>query len=317
MSIETLINKGCVTFNLPEHIPTERTIVVVGTARGGTSIAAGTLNHLGVAMFGAHAPVFEDINLSTAFESKDAKKYTKIIKKYNKEAVWAWKRPSSLGYLDLVETEIRNPFYVVVVRDALSVGARNGLSMGHDVVASMKATLAQQETILDFVSTTKSPVMMVSVEKVKQYPQSFVESLVSFSGVSPDENQIESAINFIEPEPMEYIEASRINRSHGQIGGIKNGFLYGWGCWMYRPEAVEIELSINNELMATTLADEMRTHAKGKANMRDGLCGYRFNLSDYNLSPGDKISVQVKGEVRDLKKSPITLNQSHLNDVTK
>lgn len=312
MSIESLINKGCVVLNQSDELPEERTLVVLGTARGGTSIAAGSLYKLGVPMFNVHAPVYEEVNISSAFEQQDEQRYRRIINSFNEEPVWAWKRPSSIRYLDVVEKEIRNPFYIVVMRDALSVGSRNGLSMGHDVVSSMTSALEQQTILVDFVAKTKSPVLIASVEKIKQYPESFIKRLIEFAGISPEPEQIESAVSYIEPEPMDYIEASRINRSHGQIGGFNNGILFGWAAWTYRKEAVEVELSVNGEMKYITVANDWRDHGKGVPNKRDGYCGYKFDLNDMNLSVGDVISVRVKGEVRDLNNSPMVVNSEHI-----
>lgn len=312
MSIKTLISKGCVELNKCSDIPDKRTVVVLGTARGGTSIVAGSLYHLGLPMFGACSPVYEDVKLSSAFEDNDNERYRTIIKEYNVNDVWAWKRPSSINYLDIIEAEVRNPFYVVIMRDVLSVGLRNGLSMGHDLIPSIKAAQEQQRILVDFVANTRSPVLMLSVEKIKQYPNNFIATLTDFINVTPSQNQIERAIEFIEPEPMEYIEASRVNRSHGQIGGMKKKLLHGWASWMYRSEAVVVELSINGAVRDTVSATDWREHGKDNPSLRNGYCGYQFDLSKYTLKVGDIISVRVKGEVRDLKNSPITVTKVHL-----
>lgn len=313
MSIESLINKGSVVLNGLDSPFEKRTIVVLGTARGGTSIAAGALYHLGLPMFAVHEPVFEEINLSSAFEAEDKKRYQKIIKKFNKEPVWAWKRPSIIDYLPKVEKELRNPMFVVMVRDALSVGARNGLSMGHDVIESMQSALLQQQKLLDFLKLTKSPVLLCSVEKTKQYPVEFIEALISFSRISPTNIQINKAVNFIEPEPMKYIEASRINRSHGQIGGVKNHILFGWAAWSYRDEAVEVELIKNDEVIDSVEAIEWREHGRDVPNKRNGYCGYRFDLTKLNVQAEDMLHVRVKGEVRDLNNSPFLVKPANLS----
>ena len=312
MSIESLVNKGYLVLNAPQDMPAKRTIIVLGTARGGTSIAAGALFHLGVPMFAVHEPVFEEINLSTAFENADKKRYQKIIKKYNSEPVWAWKRPSIIDYLPKVEAEVRNPMFIVMVRDVLSVGARNGLSMGHDVIASMQNALSQQQKLLDFLRLTKAPVLLCSVEKTKQYPADFIENVISFSKIMPSHEQVNKAIDFIEPEPMKYIEASRINRSHGQIGGVNNSVLFGWAAWAYRTEAVEVELFKKGEKLATIEATEWREHGKNIPSKRNGYCGYHFDLSKLNIQADDSLHVRVKGEVRDLNNSPYIIKPEHL-----
>lgn len=312
MSIESLINKGCVVLNMPEKLPKQRTIIVLGTARGGTSIAAGALFHLGVPMFAVHEPVYEDINLSSAFESDDIKRYRKIIKQYNKENIWAWKRPSMINNLPKVIEEVRNPMFVVMMRDVLSVGLRNGLSMGHDIVASMQDALHKQQILIDFIKNTNAPILLCSVEKTKQYPADFIDSLISFCQLSTSNTQELKANNFIEAEPMKYIEASRINRSHGAIGGFKDGILFGWAAWMYRDEPVTVELKLNDSVIDSTDAIDWREHGKGIKNKRNGYCGYKFDLTSLAISEGDSLHVRVKGEVRDVNNSPLTISQQDL-----
>ena len=145
VGMEALINKSNLVLNGDAMPREQKTIVVLGTARGGTSIAAGALYHLGVPMFSVHRPVFEDVYLGPAFETGDSKSYKEIIKKYNEEPVWAWKRPSSIDYLDVLIQELRNPIFIIMMRDILSVANRNVLSMGHDVLASMGSALEQQK----------------------------------------------------------------------------------------------------------------------------------------------------------------------------
>jgi len=165
MSIEALINKGVVQLNVPSQQSEQRTIVIVGCARGGTSIPAGMLNKLGVPMFAVSPPVFEDVNLSNAFEEKDDKRLKKIIKKYNAEDTWAWKRPSALNYLDLVESKLRNPYFVYIFRDIMSVANRNKISMGLDLVGCMQSAIHDYQKMVDFIRVSKSPALICSSEK--------------------------------------------------------------------------------------------------------------------------------------------------------
>jgi hypothetical protein len=111
---------------------------------------------------------------------------------------------------------------------------------------------------------------------------------------------------------MDYIEASRINRSHGQIGSVGGGILFGWAAWTYRDEAVTVELICNGAVLSSVEATEWRDHAEGIKKKRNGYCGYRFNLKALHVSAGDTLHVRVRGEVRDLNKSPVTIKPEDL-----
>ena len=77
MSEDNLINDGISVIGEAINAKSAR-IVVVGTARGGTSMVAGALAKLGLFMGEkAVAPTFEDILLSTNFEQNNLE--TKLI----------------------------------------------------------------------------------------------------------------------------------------------------------------------------------------------------------------------------------------------
>src|SRR5690606_35983563 len=103
--VEELINKGVTEVGhntggmCADGKP--RPVVVVGTARGGTSMIAGALHHLGVFTGDkSHPPVYEDVRLAAAFEAGDLAEARKIAAEYSQRGSRrAWKRPSSINYL--------------------------------------------------------------------------------------------------------------------------------------------------------------------------------------------------------------------------
>src|SRR5690606_39609224 len=134
---DALVNKGITIVGV--HKSETKPITVIGTARGGTSMIAGVLTKLGVFMGDrALPPVFEDMKLSEAMESKDLKKAQRIVAKYNeKHAKWGWKRPSSIEYLDEVDNVLLSPAYIFVFKDVFSIAQRNSISMLSEVLPGM------------------------------------------------------------------------------------------------------------------------------------------------------------------------------------
>ncbi|MDQ3797346.1 MAG: hypothetical protein M3294_07255, partial [Pseudomonadota bacterium] len=69
--LDALINLGFHELR-PSTGPVEKTVIVLGVARGGTSMVAGALSKLGVYMGDAiTGVVFEDLTLSRAVERRD------------------------------------------------------------------------------------------------------------------------------------------------------------------------------------------------------------------------------------------------------
>ena len=164
MSLENLINYGVKSINDSEPCPTQNTLVVIGVARGGTSMMAGALYHLGVHMHKAKDPVYEDIHLAAAFEEKTELELKKAIDICNSFDQWAWKRPKAITYLELAEKHLRNPRFIFVFRDIFAIANRSGISMGSDVLPLMSEALDQYAKAVSFIQNTSSPCLMCSSE---------------------------------------------------------------------------------------------------------------------------------------------------------
>ena len=203
VDVDEMRNTGMHVLNEPaSHEP--RTVVVLGVARGGTSMVAGALHHLGILMGHRIAPTtFEDNKLSRALEDGQLDLVRRIVARRNKRTdVWGWKRPSAFRYLDVVAREFRNPYYILVFRDALAVSTRRELTAGKAVADELKKVMRVQRILLEFCAATTSPVLLVSYEKCVLHPSETATGLARFVGV----DVTEEAVAFIQPEPPMYLE---------------------------------------------------------------------------------------------------------------
>ena len=88
---DELINRGVtVVGDEPPSVSGHRPVVVIGTARGGTSMVAGCLYHLGVFMGDKlHPPVYEDVLLAEAMEAGAMKEARSLVARYKaREQPW-------------------------------------------------------------------------------------------------------------------------------------------------------------------------------------------------------------------------------------
>lgn len=307
--MDVLINKGIELIE-PKENPIKgsgsgRHIVIVGPARGGTSLVAGALHHLGVFMGRkAHAPVFEDVELASAIEGGDHEAARRLVKANDEEhAVWAFKRPWLTERLELAEDLFNRPKYIFVYRDLLSIAKRNAISMGSEVLPSMQQALHQYSHMLDFIARSRPSSMLVSYEKALRYPKDFISSLVTFCDLSPSEQQIHSAIKFIEPEPAAYLDASRLNKTQGRLSGIRNGQVFGWARYLHRKRPAKVHIFVNDELVGTSTADRPRKDLEDRFKKP---CAFTFPLPEgFRLNPGDVLRARVADDVFDLKNSPL------------
>lgn len=311
MELNSLTNKGVVLAQ-PSLSGAQKTIVVVGVARGGTSIVAGSLKHLGIFMGNANDPVFEDTRLSLAFEKQSKEKFESVIADYNnKHDVWAWKRPSSLNDLSRIAKKLRNPHFVFVFRDMLSVANRNKISMKHGVIGSLEAAFNDYKKIVSFIKKTSHPALLVSSEKAVKHKKEFIDSLIDFSGLQPTAEQVEQAGAFISPEPTSYLKISRIDRVTGWLDTkkLQTGLLFGWAYQTHNKAAVNLSVYVNDKLLKTIPASEFCKDFKEKIHP-SGECAFTLNLTELGVTPDDLIEVKAEGD--EVNVCGIEIELSHL-----
>ena len=171
-----------------------RTIVVFGMPRGGTTMVAGICQRCGIDM-GTDLPKnLEDQD----FVNKPLEQMIETIGVRNSEKpVWGWKFPRAGSYLPELEKSIRNPLFIVVWRDVLSVAAR-GIKNTGEMTKSLRIAHNIQTQNLDFVTSTSAPVLHVSYEKSIRTPVSLAEDIQAFTGVFQPFDK-EELIEFAEP----------------------------------------------------------------------------------------------------------------------
>ena len=99
MNIE---NEGFVTLNGGAAHLSHKTVIVLGTPRGGTSMVAGTLANLGVYMGEQLSAMYQDQVLSQCIKEKDKQKAKQVIQARNAQyPLWGTKNdfPRSGGHI--------------------------------------------------------------------------------------------------------------------------------------------------------------------------------------------------------------------------
>ncbi|MDI3244590.1 hypothetical protein [Pseudoalteromonas agarivorans] len=305
MGIELLENKGFAFLNIESINQEKRQIVVIGTARGGTSLVAGSLHHLGIFTGEkSNPPVFEDVLLSEAFEQDDIPLAKSIAEKYTEEHdIWAWKRPAALNYLDKIEEAIPNPFFIFIFKDIFAIANRNSISMQADISKGLSNALTDYAKIVEFASKTKRPVMLVSAEKALQNKESFVGALIEMNKDIDDKSiNKEKAIDFITPNPPAYLDATRITKSLGKVGLASHDLIQGWAVLQHDPAKVaEVEVYVDGKLHISLGAKEFREGPKAHGLHPTGYCGFTIAVDSKIANFQSEIKIIVKGDVMPLE----------------
>lgn len=182
----------------------QRTYVIFGTRRGGTSMIAGAARALGLDLGDVGD---RTNNEDPTFQSQHITKMRNAIARRNSELdVWGWKFPGAASYLPDVLNYLRNPYFLVVYRDpvaaALSQSRLDRPQSRRDARVSLHESNANNNTNTGLVLSTDRPCMLVSVERATQRPDALIDDIAGF-------------LRFPEPSPqlrkriLEYIEPGR------------------------------------------------------------------------------------------------------------
>ena len=209
MATDDLINTGILALR-SRTVHEQRTAVVLGSSRGGTSMAAGVLYHLGVYMGDRLGVTYEDRAFSLSVENADIDRLRSLRdERDHTYPVWGWKRPSAYKYLDFLERELTNPYYIMVFRDVFAIANRRRISMPgqFDFSQSMRSALKVYTRMIDLLDMSDQPCLLLSYDKCLQQPAETVRAIADFLGL--DAVEPSEAIRFIRHNPDDYLQRSR------------------------------------------------------------------------------------------------------------
>jgi len=213
-NLDRFVNYGFVSLGNAEEAcrSDKKTFIIVGVARGGTSLLSGTLNALGVFTGDKSvSPVYEDVRLAKYIDSKDNDGAYNVIHEYNKRYdIWAFKRPSIIHSLDLFHDSWRNPIYLFIFKDFLSIANRNVLSMGMDFLQCLNLAYNDYGNIIKFILQNKISGFCFSYDKILSNKRKFIDYLVEKLNIDAERENIYNATLFIDRDSEEYLDKTRI-----------------------------------------------------------------------------------------------------------
>ncbi len=289
--------------------PSEKTFIVVGLARGGTTMVARLLESFGVFMGDeADNPVVEDRRIAAAIEGGDSASVQAVVDDYDAaHGVWGFKRPNVFRSLDAGDLPFRNPHFVVVLRDALAIANRNQISMFKDPLVDMADSVELMADLVRFVEQQRGhPLFLLSFDKSLMNVRSLVGEMADFVGVELTQPMRRRALKSIEVDNANYLELSRADSFMGRITDVRERTVTGFFRYHHREDNPPLEVFIDDEPVNA----EMRwfdTHIDRPNGKRfSGRYGFELTLEPgVQLRPGQQISVLVDDERRqELRNSP-------------
>lgn len=308
--IQKLSNRGIYQINSCDDVSEEKTIIVLGVARGGTSMVASILHNLDIPLGRKHETItYEDIVLSKALDKRQFRKLKHLVNDYNDEfKVWAWKRPSLIRHINKISKYFRNPHYIIVFKDIFSIANRNRISVNADVLDNMISTLNEYRKLVKFIQKEKQPLLLLSYDTCIRHKEFTVKKVADFVSAG-DENQIERAIAGIDPDNVNYLNNTRTNRTVGCITDTKQNNIRGWVAYMHSNKSPILNLYLNNRLLDQ---NDFSISFTTKNRNSDNKLLYYFDITIGSrlLSADEELRLRVEDDVLDLSGSPVTLNPS-------
>lgn len=309
--MDALNRKPLYTFGEPNELVSSP-ILVLGSARGGTSMVAGVLAKLGIYMGeGVVSPVYESHELSKSLLGRSDRKAKSAVAELNaNHAVWAWKRPAAVYGLSRTMKRIQPARVIMVFRDPIATATRRSMAVGDLQVSDfdgisehLQMILNEYNDMLALAAGLKVPFALVSYDTALRSPEEFVEQLASFLGVSAEPEALVAAIEFVKPSPAEYLTTVKAQYVKGVLDGVDAHLIWGWAKSRKgdAEEPVEVEILLNGERFASMLANQKRDDLT-QADIGD--CAFRFQLEN-PLPVGTEVRVRVVGDDLELTNSPL------------
>lgn len=229
---ERMVARPIINLRTPER---QKTLIVVGNGRGGTSLAAGALAMLGVPMGrGDNSKEHEDTrivrwgralsdaNVNPTVRNAAWRSLLDYIASNNdRHDAWGWKDPSADLYLEDLVRHVRNPRVIFVNRDPAAVAettflkdveakARQGdvrqASPAISIEQAYELALNRLNRYYVLLQKLGLPTLMFSFERATRNPNGAIHALALFCGIAPSRQQVELALAFCQSGQYQTIE---------------------------------------------------------------------------------------------------------------
>ena len=183
-----------------------RTAVVLGIARGGTSMVSGVLRGLGVYMGDDLGFNHEDSKVQRIVNKQAFQRFAKLAKRRDKaHSIWGFKFPEASLIMDRFHPELRRPHYLFVLRHPLARGNSVVARTGGTLSAAVTEALDNYKAIFSFLESVDAPAMLVNYEQATANPADFVAAVADFLGIAASQDQLARAAEMIVGEGGGYV----------------------------------------------------------------------------------------------------------------
>jgi hypothetical protein len=243
---------------------TPRTLIVLGPARSGTSMAAAMLQEIGVAMGEGLGATVQDAVLSDMArrhldlgQPLDMAALDRVIAERNaRHTVWGWKFPSHI--LEPFYRRMRAPHLVVMLRDPVAVALRESRAQGLNPELCLSRAVQDLARLAGWLETVPWPVLYLSYERAMIDRAATARALAGFAGLEPPDAVLAAAIASARARSPEYLAETRARQVEGVVEAVGEQV----SGWLRRPHApgqrVAFTLVVDGIAVASAEASQFR-----------------------------------------------------------
>jgi hypothetical protein len=312
MESQSLINKGTSVRPGRPDAMRERTYIISGAGRGGTTLVAQVLHAAGLFIGDRLGDtVYEDHDILDILVSPSDRKPrldALIAQRNAQHAQWGFKLPNVhtlLHHRDLAR--FRNPHLIFIFRDPQAIAVRASLAEYFDPLAALHYAVSMSTALVDFARLTHCPLLLLSYEKALAFPDTFIDSLAAFCAVPMNAGIRKQWRDQMQPNAENYIQSAR-RRFIGAVDGVRDGMLFGWCSEVGSLEPVDLDILVNGTLVQLIRAEQFRQDLLD-AGIGNGIHGFSWDLTGVALAEDAVVRVRVSGRTFEIDRSGLTLAQ--------
>jgi hypothetical protein len=289
-----------------------RTLIVMGAARGGTTMVAQILHDLGIFMGQGLNSTYQDDAMSNIsrglFHGQidiNDPRIEQLLRQRDQEFnIWGWKFPQHI--FETLYARARNPHVIAIFRDPVAIATRESVSQGYSVESCFERALEQITKLGEFISSIPYPCLTVSYERGLMKKTELVDALVDFAGIAASKATRREAARRAQPGSAGYLNDTRASTIEGTLDRVDSN-IAGWLRYPHQVNRrVFFAVQIDGVPIYDGVADRFREDLR-KAFNNDGCCAFLIPTPK-NFMDGKKhrVCIRIKNETGEV----ITLNEA-------
>ncbi len=279
-----------------------RTLIVLGAARGGTTLVAQMLHDVGVFMGEGLGATCQDAALSQVSRAlfaaeigPDHPAIAELMRRRDRQfEVWGWKFPGQI--LPELYRQARNPHFVLVFRDPVAIATREARSQALETFPCFERASAQITALSAFAAAADEPCLIVSYERAMADKTGLADALAEFAGLVVAPEVKARAVERAQPGTAAYLDDTRPAAVEGIIDGVDKHI----AGWLRRPHdparKVAFTLAADGQSIHRGLADAFRADLQREFG-HDGRFAFAVPTPRYLIDgKPHKITLSVSNE---------------------